>query len=176
MARFGDFVRGMAEVQNKTRLGEGDFPPLSSSKPGSSSTQKGKQASTSTSFERDQEASPMSGSAQGKASASSKGGDQAEVVSDEVQGENPQAATAPCASWSSLFTTNKAATLKYHQPSVEDGKSSVFISKLVHSLGFSAWEDCLVGQFLGFTPPLAQIQAVLRQLWGRWDRVDIMRL
>lgn len=78
-------------------------------------------------------------------------------------------------SWSSLFPTDKAAQLYFHQPLVANGKPSVFILKSVYHKGFSVWEDCLVGQFFG-APPFSQIQSVARQLWGRRDRLDILRL
>lgn len=37
-------------------------------------------------------------------------------------------------------------------------------------------EDCLVGQFLGASPPLSHIQAVVCQIWERQDKVDVMSL
>lgn len=71
---------------------------------------------------------------------------------------DPKVPSSSSANWSSLFHSEKAATLRFHQLSVEDGKPSIFIPKSVHNLGISAWEDCLVGQFLGIAAPLAQIQ------------------
>lgn len=57
-------------------------------------------------------------------------------------------------SWSSLFHTGISAQLCYHHLLVANGKHSIFISKSVHNLGISVWENCLVGQFLRFVPSL----------------------
>lgn len=38
------------------------------------------------------------------------------------------------------------------------------------------WEDCLIGQFFGSLPSFSQVQDVARQLWGRRDRVDVLKL
>lgn len=78
--------------------------------------------------------------------------------------------------WSSLFHTGSSAQLSYHQPLMAKGKNSVFIAKSVHNSGIAAWEDYLVGQFLGSMPFLSLIQPVVHQIWGRRYRVDVFLL
>lgn len=68
-------------------------------------------------------------------------------------------------SWSSLFHSGEGAKLTFHQHFLAD-KRSVFIPKSVHDKGIAIWEYCLVSQFLGASPPLSQIQAITRQIWG----------
>lgn len=75
-----------------------------------------------------------------------------------------QPAPSPTVCWSSLFHFEKAAKLQYHKRQVADGKPSVFIPNSVNNLGFSNWEDYLVGPFLGVSPPLSQIQVVICQI------------
>lgn len=82
----------------------------------------------------------------------------------------------PQSSWSSLFPSAKAAHLKFHQSSISDDKPSVFIPKSVHHHGIAVWENCLVGQFFGSSPSFSQVQAVAHQIWGRRNRVDVLRL
>lgn len=143
MSRFDEFPKGMAEFQGSVTDGVGlsakDFPSLHSS----ASKFGGASASTS---------APIPPVSTGAAAASS---------SLHVSSPSPNAC------WSSLFPSEKAAKLQYHKPQMANDTTSIFIPKSIHNLGFSVWEDCLVGQFLGGSQAFSQIQAVVRQIWGR---------
>lgn len=68
------------------------------------------------------------------------------------------------------------STLQYYEPVLENGKKTVCISKETHDLGFSLWEDYLVGQFFGSTPRFAQIASTTNNLWGRRGHVEVLDL
>lgn len=77
-------------------------------------------------------------------------------------------------SWRSLFGSN--TKLQYFNPMVENGKKTVSIAKETHDLGVSLWEDCLVGQFLGPSPRLAQIIGTINNLWRLRGQIDVIDL
>lgn len=158
MSRFEEFIKGMEAVHgpiNGVSFNSKDFPPLSSLQSPKSSSK-----------------SPIASSAVPLPSKNPIRSDAGPSSSHAVV----QSIVAPPASWSSLFHSDQAAKLQFHQPCVDNGKPSVFIPKSIHKLGFSAWEDCLMGQFLGASPSFSQIQAVARQIWRCRDRVDVLNL
>lgn len=135
MSRFEEFIKGMEAVHGPiygVSLSEKDFPPLPSNPMSTSPSQRAASLSA---------ASPSSSSPNQAGPASILG---ASGLHGVVQ---PDA--HPPSNWSSLFHSDQAAKLQSHKPLVANGKPSVFIPKSIHKLGFTAWEDCLVGQFLG---------------------------
>lgn len=188
-----DFVRGM-ETVHPSSSGEGlkssDFPPLQSKSPANNpkSSSKGPNASNSSSKSavagKEARNPNFTGSSTSVTASTSEA---ATKSSKEAMNPNAESSSAFGAaanstkvdsnsSWSSLFTSGSAAKLQYHQPDFSNGKPSVFVPKAVHHKGISVWEECLVGQILGNSPSISQIQAVASQLWGRRDRVDVLKL
>lgn len=165
MSRFEEFIKGMEKVHGSLRgvnLSEKDFPPLTSNLKPSSSSPAALVSQAASTIVPAPVCSVLESSASRVASSSLHGAAQ------------PTPPSHP--SWSSPFHSDQAAMLQYHQHLVTNGKPSVFIPKSIHKLGFSSWEDCLVGQFLDASPPLFQIQAIARQTWGKHDRVKILEL
>lgn len=112
----------MAKVQGShgpVRFSEKDFPPLSSSSPKPSSSSPA--------------ADPLSTNPTSVNSAS-KDGSSSLHAAVSLDSSSPP-------SWTSLFHSDQAAKLQYHQPLIANGKPFVFIPKSVHKLGIVAWED-----------------------------------
>lgn len=74
----------------------------------------------------------------------------------------PSSDSTKASSWRSLF--GSSTKLQFFEPSIEQGKPVVCIPKETQDLAFALSEDCLIGQFFGPAPRLAQIQGTISSL------------
>ncbi|KAK8608661.1 hypothetical protein V6N13_024075 [Hibiscus sabdariffa] len=72
--------------------------------------------------------------------------------------------------WKSLFS---GQTLSFYPPVEKVGKIFVQPSREVLDLGAKQWDNALLGNFLGKSPPLGVFQRTTDKLWGREGSVEI---
>ncbi|KAL4332194.1 hypothetical protein GQ457_07G002510 [Hibiscus cannabinus] len=72
--------------------------------------------------------------------------------------------------WKSLFS---GQTLSFYPPVEKEGKIFVQPPREVFDLGAKQWDNALLGNFLGKSPPLGIFQRTSDKLWGREGFVEI---
>lgn len=81
-------------------------------------------------------------------------------------------------SWKTLFEGNfkeslKLSKLDYYVVSKVDGVLIIKASKEIIEEGISYWKSCLVGEFLGKTPPFFLVKNMVETLWKKFGKVEI---